>query len=252
MSRPDGGPEREPGPFRFLLWLAGAAHWCLSSRERAKAWAFACLPWAACAALRDSAHAFSIIAAVAMYAQFSGWSVLCTERSFQNLHWDAAPTWARWSGSLRAMRRPALAFCAVAAAGAAWMQLCMEATGLGPMFDELGSASTRAAIQATLAQYWAKDGLDGIAWGLAAQQAGLAALCSIWCLIPFKAMEAPEASAKELLAFGWSRLRAAPGAMLGLGACGSALAQLGLAIPLAALASGIWFMACAFAWREAR
>lgn len=126
----------------------------------------------------------------------------------------------------------------------------MQSSGIGQFLEELRMAATPEEARSLVASYWDKEGLDGLAWGIAIQQLGWTLACSLWCLLPMRHLDRPADNAKQLLAFGASAFARAPWAMLTLGAAGAFIGQAGLAFAPAALLSGFWFLACAFAYRD--
>lgn len=118
------------------------------------------------------------------------------------------------------------------------------------MLKELGQAGATEEIYPIWGAYWEKSGLDGIAWGAAAIQAEVAMANAWWCLLPFAALKKPGLSVAELARFGGRACMSAPWAMATLGASGAVLAQASIAFAPLALLSGLWFSACAFAFRD--
>lgn len=236
------------GTARALGWLAAAAWWAAKSPAGPRGLALAAAPWAACSLLSWPTGGLSAMLCVALYAPFSAWSAMRASEHFAGALPNPAGSGKAMAGG--SMRGLAMLFAACAVAAMAWAHAWTRGTGLGAMLDELGAAVGPEAAREAARAYWAKEGLDGIAWAIGLQQAGIGLANAWWCLLPFAALAKPSATAGELARFGFKALAQAPGAMFALGLSGAAMAQASLAIAPLSLLSGVWFLACAFAYRD--
>jgi hypothetical protein len=232
------------GVGRGLGWMFAALWWAARSPAGPKGLAWAALPWAASSFLARPTAGLSVMFCVALYAPLALWSA---RRAVEHFAGQAPGSDA--GGSLGS---PGLGWALGAGAlvGLCWSQGWASATGLGEMLRALGEAKTPEAARAAAIHYWNLPGFEGAAWPLAFQQLGLAAVNAWWCLLPFAARERPQATAGELARAGLRMLAKAPMALLLLGGLGALAAQSALAFAPLALLSGLWFGACAFAWRD--
>jgi hypothetical protein len=208
------------------------------------------VPWVIAGVLNLPTTGLSTLFVLGAYAYLCLWSCLCAKASFDGAKFDAASSKLLWLDKSKSARPLGLAFLAIAASSYAWSVVGMEASGIGRFLEEFRSAASQEEARMLVSAYWDREGLDGLAWGIAIQQMGWTLACSLWCLLPMRHLERPGDSAKALLAFGASCFAKAPWAMLTLGASGALIGQMGLAFAPAALLSGFWFVACSFAYRD--
>lgn len=246
------GSAKGAGLFRALSWMGASIWWAFKSPTGFKALAASSLPWVACAVLNLPLGGLAMALAMAFYAQLCAWSVLCAGVHFTAKPWDFAKAKAAWKASLSSLSSLSFIFFAAGLSAMIWAKLCADASGLAPFLEELKTAGSSEKAKEIAMAYWAKDGLDGLAWGIGLQQLGLAAANAFWCLLPWRAIDKPADGFKALGAFGLSSWARAPFALFLLGLSGSLLAQFSMVFPPLALLSGVWFSACAFAYRDLR
>jgi len=246
------GSAKKAGLFRALFWMSTAMWWAFKSPTGAKALTASSLPWVACAVLSLPLGGVAMGLAMVFYAQLCAWSVLCAGVHFLGEPWNVAQTKQAWVASLSKLYSLALFFFAAGLFAMVWAKLCADATGLAPFLEELKTAGNAEKAREIVGLYWDKDGLDGLAWGIGLQQIGLAIANGFWCLLPWRAIDKQAEGFKALGTFGLACFSRAPLALLGLGFVGSLLAQFSLIFPPLGFLSGVWFSACAFAYRDLR
>ena len=241
-------PRKKAGPWRGFGWIFAALWWSTKSASGPKALMAAAIPWTMCSLFAKSTAGLSLAICLAAYGSMSLWSARCAMAHFSSL--DGIGAERDQGASTSAMRGLIILFAICSIASLGWAHLWAQASGIGEMLKELGEAGPGSASSAIWGAYWEKSGLDGIAWGMAALQAEVAVANAWWCLLPFAAIKRPDLSVAELARFGARACLSAPWAMVTLGASGAFLAQASIALAPLALLSGLWFSACAFAFRD--
>lgn len=236
------------GAMRGFGWLVAAAWWLGKSKASPRPLALAAIPWALCVLLIRPTGGISIVVCLAWYASMSSWSA-----SWAAAHFASQEARTKQGGPpSRASRSLLIIFTACCIASMLWAHAWTQASGMVDMLGEMAEAASGSAAGPVFWAYWSKSGLDGVAWAIGAQQAELALANAWWCLMPFAALARPHSSIKDLATFGARALARAPLALATLGASGALLAQASLVFPPLALLAGLWFSACAFAFRDLR
>lgn len=225
--------------------MGAALWWAAKSPAGPVGLGLAALPWALSAALILPTGGLSMMLCVALYAPLALWSARRAGEHFRG---------QKPGSDAGAFLAPGLAwaFCACSLSALAWTHFWTSGTGLGAMLAEVAKASDAASAKEAASRYWGMPGMSGVKLPLALQQLGLAIANAWWCLLPFAAADRPQASASELAKAGLRMMRKAPLALFLLGALGALWAQASLRLAPLALLSGLWFCACAFAWRDLR
>lgn len=240
--------RRRVGPWRGFGWIFAALWWSTKSASGPQALIVAAIPWTMCSLFAKSTAGLSLAICLAAYASMSLWSARCAMAHF--LSRDGMDIERDESAPTSAKRGLIVLFAICSVASLMWAHLWAQASGIGEMLKELSEAGSGGTSAQIWGAYWEKSGLDGIAWGIAAVQGAVALANAWWCLLPFAAISRPGSSIADLARFGARSCMSAPWAMATLGASGAFLAQASIALPPLALLSGLWFSACAFAFRE--
>lgn len=239
------------GPLRSLGWLAGAVWWARQSPAGLWGLGAAAAPWVVLSLLNFPTDGLSMVVCVGFYAHFCAWSTMCALEHFEGRSLDVSARKEQWGRHL-AQARSALSFAFVACAvvALAWAKICVDLSGIGEMLDQVKAVGDPEKARALIELYWHKDGLGGIVIPLLVLQGGLAVINAVWFSLPALSLRDPSFGARALLARGLRRVARAPIPMLTMGLAGVLLAQIGLVFAPAALLSGVWFCACAFAARD--
>jgi hypothetical protein len=238
------------GPWRAISWLAAASWWAVKSPAGLTALGAASVPWLACSLLILPSDGLSMAIGVGFYAQMCMWTALCAGVHFEGKAFEWQAMRAAWVQLASQSRALSLCYALCAACALVWLQLCVSASGIGVLLEQLRSVKPGVDPHDLVSAAWAKDGLDGIALPLLALQIGLGLINGFWCLFPWLAMATPGAGARSQLAKGWALMRSAPFQLWMLGMVGVFIAELSIAVPPLALLSGVWMSACAFAARD--